>query len=398
MELNKTHMSKNIKFFIGIILAIFSILIFPNDARAQSPRAEPLCLPGVYNQVSMDCAQLGPTRYLNAMAEGGVTFPIDPLPGNNPDFSLTYTNVLYGYVRTSNAPVYPSIEDADKAQKKNAINRIDSSFSYVSYTDESYIDGKRYYMVQPGGWMTANDVSRVSAPTFQGLEFTTTPKREFGWVLTYLSQTGYAQTKRTPGYANDDYTEHYLVNHEVVWVYDVEEVNGEEWYKVGPEEWVHQNLIARVYPNTTPPVGVTGGRWIEVNLHEQTLAVYDNYELVFATIIASGLDPFWTRPGLFQIYESYESTPMYGSFEADRSDAYYLEDVPWTLYFDEARALHGAYWRANLGFPQSHGCVNLSVGDAHWIFNWADIGDWIYVWDPSGETPVDPKLYGSGGA
>ncbi len=151
-------------------------------------------------------------------------------------------------------------------------------------------------------------------------------------------------------------------------------------------------------PNTTPPKGVTGDRWIEVNLFEQTIAVYDHRQLVFATLIASGIEPFWTRPGLFQIYQKLPTTPMRGSFEADHSDAYYLEDVPWTMYFDEARALHGAYWRTQLGFPQSHGCVNLSVGDAHWLFNWANEGDWVYVWDPSGKTPVDPSLYSAGGA
>jgi lipoprotein-anchoring transpeptidase ErfK/SrfK len=119
---------------------------------------------------------------------------------------------------------------------------------------------------------------------------------------------------------------------------------------------------------------------------------------VFATLIASGLEPFWTRPGLFQIYEKLDTTPMRGAFEADGSDAYYLEDVPWTMYFDQRRALHGAYWRANLGFPQSHGCVNLSIGDAQWIYDWAELGDWVYVWDPSGNTPVDPDNYTAGGA
>jgi lipoprotein-anchoring transpeptidase ErfK/SrfK len=167
---------------------------------------------------------------------------------------------------------------------------------------------------------------------------------------------------------------------------------------VGPDEWVHQKVVARVIPNTTPPEGVPGDRWIEINLFEQTVAVYDNRELVFATLMASGLEPLWTQPGLFQIYQKHETTPMRGSFEADRSDAYYLEDVPWTMYFDQARALHGAYWRANLGFPQSHGCVNLSVGDSRWIFDWASVGDWVYVWDPSGETPEDPNHYTAGGA
>jgi len=245
--------------------------------------------------------------------------------------------------------------------------------------------------------MTASDVSRIgSVPLFQGLTFHQTPTTPFGWILTYL-HNGPVETKRTPGYENDDFTGHILNNHDVVHVFTEKQVGDTSWYLVGPDEWVPQNVVARVLPNTTPPEGVDTGRWIEVNLFEQTIAVYEDYELVFATLIASGLEPFWTRPGLFQIYQKHDTTPMRGSFEADRSDAYYLEDVPWTMYFDQARALHGAYWRANLGFTQSHGCVNLSVGDSHWLYDWAELGDWVYVWDPSGETPTDPSFYGAGG-
>ena len=152
--------------------------------------------------------------------------------------------------------------------------------------------------------------------------------------------------------------------------------------------------MAQVVINTTPPDGVTNGRWIDVNLAEQSLAVYDNYQLVFATVIASGQEPFWTRPGLFQIQQKKETETMRNN---DPSDFYYLDNVPWTMYFDGARALHGAYWRTRFGYPQSHGCVNLSVGDAHWLFNWAVQGDWVFVHDPSGQTPTDPALY-TGGA
>jgi lipoprotein-anchoring transpeptidase ErfK/SrfK len=147
--------------------------------------------------------------------------------------------------------------------------------------------------------------------------------------------------------------------------------------------------------NPHPPEGVDNGRWIEVNLAEQTVSVYDNYNLVFATVVATGVEPLYTRPGLFQIYEKHEATVMTTS---DPNDFYYLDDVPWTMYFDKARALHGAYWRAKLGIAQSHGCVNLSVGDARWLFEWAHEGDWVYAWDPTGQTPTDPSFYGDGGA
>ena len=109
-------------------------------------------------------------------------------------------------------------------------------------------------------------------------------------------------------------------------------------------------------------MAVTGNRWIEVNLYEQTLAVYDQGQLVYATMVATGVDPFFTKPGLFQIKTKKDTETMTGAFTADKSDYYYLDKVPWTMYFDGARALHAAYWRALFGYEQSHGCVNLSPG------------------------------------
>ncbi|MDH5606298.1 MAG: L,D-transpeptidase, partial [Anaerolineae bacterium] len=126
--------------------------------------------------------------------------------------------------------------------------------------------------------------------------------------------------------------------------------------------------------------------------------VYQDNRMIYATLVSSGLPGWWTRPGLFQVYEKLESTLMTGSLEADRSDYYYLEDVPWTMYFDQKRAFHGAFWHNNFGFENSHGCANLSPGDSRWLFQWANLGDWVYVWDPSGQTPTDPALYTPGGA
>jgi len=155
--------------------------------------------------------------------------------------------------------------------------------------------------------------------------------------------------------------------------------------------------VARVMVNPVAPQGVTNGRWIEINLQEQTVSVYDQNRLVFATLVSSGVEPFWTKPGLFQIREKVEKQTM-KLYDPTFVDNYLLEDVPWTMYFDQNRALHGAYWHNHYGAATSRGCVNLSVGDAQWLFKWAQVGEWVYVWDPSGKTPTDPAAYTEGGA
>ena len=70
---------------------------------------------------------------------------------------------------------------------------------------------------------------------------------------------------------------------------------------------------------------------------------------------------------------------MSGAYLSDRRDYYYLEDVPWILYYDGDMALHGAYWHDNFGVRSSHGCVNLSPRDARWLFDFARVGSTVIV-------------------
>ena len=393
-----------IRYFLLVAILVFLTFIFPiasipaleKSSDANSVSGEILCLPNTANFSAHDCANLGPSAYISRMSDLGISFPFRVVNGTQPDQSLTNIDFRYGEVTRENAKVYASLEDAIK--NGEVVRRVDSPYSFISYYDEAVVDGKRYYMVDYGGWMTANDISRIGTPSlFQGRAFTHTPEHSFGWI------SFPTETKRSPGFGIDDYTGREVYRYEEVQIYSITEVDGIEWYMIGPDEWIPekkdwQRIIGRVIPSKTPPEGVDNKRWIEVNLKDQTIAVYDQGQLVFATLIASGIEPFWTRPGLFQIYQKLDSTPMRGAFEADRSDAYYLEDVPWTMYYDKARALHGAYWHNGFGTPRSHGCVNMSVGDARWLYDWAGEGDWVYVWDPSGETPTDPEIYGDGGA
>ena len=395
-------MKRTILVFFSLTIALFYswLVTAPQAAAEGSNPTSPtvLCLPGIYTYDPGDCQPTGPSEYLTQMGEKGITFPLPPLSAKSPDPVLAQVDVSYAEVITPNAPVYGSMEEAIAGNKKSASRRLNGSTLYVSYTLLEEVDGKKLYMIDQGAWMRAADLSRIGVlPLFQGMEFDKTPNTDFGWVLTFFAQNPQVETKRTPGYQGNDYTGKLYNLYDPVQIFAEEQIEDEVWYMIGPDEWLPKKQLARVRINTTTPPDVLSDRWIDINLFDQTLAVYEQNQLIFATVIASGVEPLWTQPGTFQIYEKHEKTPMSGSFEADLSDAYYLEDVPWTMYYDQARALHGAYWRTKMGFEQSHGCVNLTPGDAHWLFNWGNIGDYVHVWDPSGLTPTDPNLYGSGG-
>jgi len=288
--------------------------------------------------------------------------------------------------------MYATLEDAISGSPVQSLGA--GLMKYLAITQRVDRAEGIFYGLTSGLWVRAADIDAsccIRSGRFQGLLFADNPPNSFGWIVDQ------AVPRTAPGYLAPE-KKMTLYRETVVQIFDVQTADNTKWYMIGLDTWVERRYIRQMVVNPTPPEGIDRNRWIEINLYEQTLAVYEDNRLVFATLIASGIDPFFTRPGLFQVYEKLEKTNMSGAFEPDRSDYYYLENVPYTLYFDEARAIHGAYWRTLFGYPQSHGCINLSIGDAAWIYSWADVGDWVYVWDPSGETPTDPKFYTSGGA
>jgi len=373
---------------LTFILLLTLLLIPVPDGQALQPDPAPepdtgavVCPPGAYLSTPDDCLPLGPSEALTGWAAQGLPYPLRPLPAYDPDPALNY--VPYAYFRvTENVPlpVYGSLTDARQGGSA-AIYRGPGELVYVTYISRAETDNGVYYELGPGEW-APGEGSRVSYISFQGLRFSSTPANSFGWFL------GDSRVRVAPGLSAQA-TGRVFYRYQMAQIYATAEADGLRWFLIGPGEWVEGRTMGRVIPALTPPPGVVNGRWIDINLEEQTLAIYDGGELVYATLIASGTDPYWTRPGLFQIYEKKESETMSGAFEADRSDFYYLEDVPWTMYFDGKRALHGAYWRTLFGYEQSHGCVNLSIGDSRWLYDWAREGDWVYVYDPSGRTPTD---------
>lgn len=122
-------------------------------------------------------------------------------------------------------------------------------------------------------------------------------------------------------------------------------------------------------------VGLTE-RWIDVNLNTQSLVAYEGDTPVFNSLISSGM---WNTPtvtGQFQTNMKYEKQDMNGYL---LGYDYYLEDVPYVMYFFEDYAIHGTYWHNNFGTPMSHGCVNMDPVDAGWLFNWAPVGTTVNI-------------------
>jgi lipoprotein-anchoring transpeptidase ErfK/SrfK len=129
-----------------------------------------------------------------------------------------------------------------------------------------------------------------------------------------------------------------------------------------------RNLIAR----RMIELQQSSDRWISIDLSEQRLIAWEGNKAVYAVIVSTGKDATPTRTGTFKIQTKYPVTRMIGP-------GYDVPDVPFTMYYDGGMAIHGAYWHNNFGTPVSHGCTNVAVNHAEWLFDWASVGTPIVV-------------------
>lgn len=162
--------------------------------------------------------------------------------------------------------------------------------------------------------------------------------------------------------------DHLIAKSTKVYVYATVKVNGLDWNMVGPNRWVPGEYVA-VLNNPTRPDGVSG-RWIALDLTEQTLVAMVDDQPVFATLISAAWGGFGvTREGLFHIYARTKDMTFRGPPWA-KVPEYIIPHVPWVMFFDGNIGLHGAYWHNYFGYERTHGCVNIPVSDEKWLWDW----------------------------
>ncbi|MGQ4532481.1 L,D-transpeptidase family protein [Dermabacteraceae bacterium P13138] len=120
-----------------------------------------------------------------------------------------------------------------------------------------------------------------------------------------------------------------------------------------------------------------GANWVDIDLTKKTLTVYNGTNVVFGPRkIVDGKKDWETTLGTFKIYHRLEKQDMTNEarYPKDHPLYYYTKDVPWVMYFKGGYAIHGAYWRKSFGYSGSHGCINMSVSDAKWVYDHTTYG------------------------
>jgi len=266
----------------------------------------------------------------------------------------------YAYRRLTN----PNGTTYHNAPGGAPIGSIAPGFTYMRVL--SIQDG--WVEINPGQWVPESATAITRPSTFAGVMFDDgRPEFQVAWVLIPSFPAPY------PG-ASQDTSRPRMERYTRLSIFDTVEVNGWRWYLVGPDSWIIQTSVAKIQ-FTEKPAEVKGN-WIAVDLYEQVLVAYEADTPVFATLVSSGLPDWPTREGTFQTYWRLTNGYMTGS--EGQSDYYLVDGVPYTLYFDEAISLHGTYWHDGFGYRHSHGCVNMTITDAHWVFQWTEDSGYAY--------------------
>lgn len=241
--------------------------------------------------------------------------------------------------------------------------RMERGF-YVSVDREELQGDRRFFRTVRGAYVPAEAMTVATPPTMRGVVLGGAWRPPLGFVFRRGAQAlvrDPATGALRPG-APLDYHAPLLLQDDVI------ERRGNVHRITRQGAVVRESALRIIEPIARPRSIPDTDRWIHVDLSSQTLVAYEGDRPVFATLVSSGREGFETPTGTFRIQSKHVSATMDDT--SSPTEAYSIEDVPWTMYFEGSFALHAALWHDQFGRRRSHGCVNLAPADARWLFQW----------------------------
>ncbi len=263
---------------------------------------------------------------------------------------LTLSTYSFWRVENTQPPVFNAPGGA-------VTRNMNPGFNFVNVVDTN-VEG--WVQIETGEWIQRDFVEYNDPSYFMGVRILDGLDNQFAWVL------GTLFTSPTPGARQDTENGRLLFRYDLINIFATAvDDEGWRWYMIGPDQWIEQRMVAKAF-KIERPEGVDG-RWVAVDLYEQTLIAYEDDTPVFATLIATGVPGWETNEGVFEVWARLDRDRMSGATGAP--NGWDLQSVPWVMYFDQSISLHGTYWHDNFGYRQSRGCVNLSISDASYVYD-----------------------------
>jgi hypothetical protein len=243
-------------------------------------------------------------------------------------------------------------------------------------------DGESYWLTVEGKVMPQKGSSQMGpGSAWSGVNIDGTTPIPFGWITPDHASTWLAVPEgKEPAQGTLDRSAR-------VQIMDEQLVGKKRWLKVKllappptsgavgsepplstDEVWVNADQVNEVrllaHPSTVP---TDIPRWIDVDLGEQVLVLYEDDKPVWATLVSSGRT-IATPMGTYPVWAKVSAINMKNQPYEDKG--YFVNKVPWSTFFQWHNAIHGAYWHDRFGVSKSHGCVNVAPLDARHVFEW----------------------------
>ncbi|MEE9384137.1 MAG: L,D-transpeptidase [Nannocystaceae bacterium] len=237
---------------------------------------------------------------------------------------------------------------------------------YVTVASE-HVKSKRHFLrTNRGLYARKYQMEQRDGSTFRGVLLPSTDALPVHWIIRELP----LMKRKSPGSGILDATTQILERRSRHLFKRTVRVGDQEFYEDENGLLLRAYAVGKAYKLKRPPGVTSSEHWIHVDLSEQTLVAYIGDRPVFTTIVSTGKEAGMTPVGVFRIQSKFVATSMRDQPVED--EAYSIEDVPWTQYFHNNVALHGAFWHGGFGLVRSHGCVNVSPADARWLFGFTE--------------------------
>ncbi len=268
---------------------------------------------------------------------------------------------VYAQVVSTPCPVFRN--PCDDLEGCKPVRFLEGDFVWVSLESPDPIDsgGQLWYLINPGEFVPSEYLLIKPVSQFNGISIKEDQFFPFAWVImdAYITQN--------PGsYFNP--SDKPIAKYTMIKILQAKRIGRWNWYRIDDNWWIEQRMVAMVQARPRPEGIGPDEKWIDADLYEQTICAYEGDKMVYATLISSGVRDYETVQGKYRIWIKARSAKMSGGEK--EGTRYFLEDVPYHMYFLSNYAIHGVYWHNRFGTRQSHGCLNVSLKDARWFFYW----------------------------